>query len=145
MEHYMAAAMLDEYRSMRLVSHGDLPEDVRHLLSHLNRNIFNQDLDVGGAKERCRIKCKNYSSRFRHFVGYGIKEYIKRHRMLAAAMVLRECKSLEICQVAFMVGYRSHSAFSASVQSFFGQPPSVVRLSVHTQCTNDRETLMSLS
>ena len=105
-----------------------MAREVADILRSIHDNLFDPRLNVASVKEWCAIRNNNISSRFRWAVGLGIREYIERLRLEAAAQLLRE-EDLEVYLVAMAVGYDHQETFCRAFQRRLGRPPSEYRLS----------------
>lgn len=104
-------------------SNPDWPPDVRAVYRDLRNHLFDMGLEAQSVVENCGIGSHDIYSRFRHFTGRGIKEFIIYHRLELAKRLLRR-ESLLVSQVAFAVGYASSSGFSATFSRWHGCSPS---------------------
>lgn len=101
--------------------------EVADVLQSIHDNLFDPRLNVTSVKAWCAIRNNNISSRFRWAVGLGIREYIERLRLEAAAQLLRK-GDLEVYLVAMAVGYDHQETFCRAFQRRLGLPPSEYRL-----------------
>ena len=100
------------------------PNDVARALKCLNENIFNQGVTVAYMRKVCYITQKNFSSRFRYYVGYTPASYLKYHRIHCSAELIHHTKDLfSISQIAFEVGYEYPSTFCNAFTSIMGSSP----------------------
>lgn len=124
------AANLERFRLENQPLAEELPRDLREVLKYIHEHVFDPSLNVGTVKSRCGIRNNNVSTRFRHAIGLGIREYIETLRLRAAGHLLKN-EELEVYLVAMAVGYSYHESFCRAFQRFFGCPPSeyAVRIS----------------
>ncbi len=103
--------------------------DVRIIYVHVHARLFEIGLTVGAVKQQCGVPDNNISRDFADHVGNGIKTYILIHRFGLAKRLLRhpELRAVSITQIAFVVGYGSHSAFSTTFKEWVGCSPSEFR------------------
>ncbi|HEV2845772.1 MAG TPA: AraC family transcriptional regulator [Thermoanaerobaculia bacterium] len=100
-----------------------LPREVRDILDYIHAHLFEPGLNVNAVKVQCGIRNNNISTRFRHAVGLGIREYIEALRLDAADSLLRR-EELEIYLVAMAVGYDHQETFYRAFQRRFARTPS---------------------
>ena len=115
---------LERYLEENLPATAELPCDLRELMVCIHDSLFEQELTVKKLKVRCRIRNDNVSTRFRHQVGRGIKEYIEMHRMRAAGQMLRH-PGVSVFEVAMAVGYKHVETFYQVFQRHYGCTPGV--------------------
>lgn len=104
----------------------DLPADIRRVLSYIEENAFDSELNVQKIKLDCRLRDNNVSSRFRFFLGATIRDYLEARRMEAAAALLRQSRAT-ILEVAFAVGYNSLQTFYGAFRRKYSCTPDVYR------------------
>ncbi|HSH50090.1 MAG TPA: AraC family transcriptional regulator [Bacteroidales bacterium] len=105
------------------------PDNVRRALAVIIAHLFDPGLNVRWMKERCYITDHNFSGRFKYYVGLSPRQYITKHRIAAArlllqAPVLHQCS---ITVVALRVGFNRHSTFTKAFKRIEGIPPSAYR------------------
>ena len=100
-----------------------LPREVQDILDYVHSHLFEPGLNVNTVKVQCGIRNNNISTRFRHTVGLGIREYIEALRLDAAERLLR-CEELEVYLVAMAVGYDHQETFYRAYQRRFARTPS---------------------
>jgi transcriptional regulator GlxA family with amidase domain len=98
------------------------PRDVAAVLEFIHTHIFESSLNVNTAKQSCRIKNNNISTRFRIAMGMGIREYIERLRLQAASRLLQG-QRFEVYLIAMAVGYDHQETFCRAFRRHFGRPP----------------------
>jgi len=91
----------------------DWPPDVRTVYRTCRERLFEMGLEAQDVVAECGIGSHDIYSRFRHFTGRAIKEFIVYHRIRLAKRLLRY-ESLSVTQVAFAMGYVSSSGFCAT-------------------------------
>jgi len=99
----------------------NLSREIREIVEHIHRNLFDSDLNVQTIKERCRIRDNNISCRFRRVIGITIKEYIESLRLEAAIRLLE--KRIAVFDVAMSVGYDYPQTFYRAFQRRFDCTP----------------------
>jgi transcriptional regulator GlxA family with amidase domain len=102
------------------------PREVTAVLDLIHGRPFEPSLNVNAVKRDCRLRNNNISTRFRTFVGFGIREYIERLRLEAARHLL-ECCDIDIYLVALVVGYEHQETFCRAFHRRFGVPASEYR------------------
>jgi transcriptional regulator GlxA family with amidase domain len=105
------------------------PVDVRVVIADLQEHLFDLGLQVKHIFLRCGVFDHNISSRFALYVGVGPKAYVVKHRLNLAKKLLQDKRLQEtrIIQIAFAVGYESHSGFSKIFKEHEGYPPGAFR------------------
>lgn len=104
----------------------DLPADIRRVLSYIEENAFDSELNVQKIKLDCRLRDNNVSSRFRFFLGATIRDYLEARRMEAAAALLMQSRAT-ILEVAFTVGYNSLQTFYGAFRRKYSCTPDAYR------------------
>ena len=105
----------------------DWPPDVRAVYETLLDRLFDwKDVQAQEVVVECGIGSRDIYGRFRHCIGYGIKEFVVHHRLQLAKRLL-DHESLSITDVAFAVGYTSPSGFSKTFKRHEGQSPTAFR------------------
>lgn len=100
------------------------PNDIIRALKCLNENLFDQGFNVANMRKMCRIPQKNFSTRFKYYVGYTPASYLKYHRIQCAREFIHHSKDIfSIGQIAFEVGYEYPSTFSNAFKSMIGSSP----------------------
>jgi AraC-like DNA-binding protein len=97
--------------------------DIQHLVTYIHAHLFDEGLTVTEIKRQCRVHDNNISGRFAYYVGRSIKSYINSHRIRIAKNLLAH-KGLKVVQIALVVGYASHGAFTRAFRSHVGCTPS---------------------
>lgn len=105
----------------------DWPPDVRCVYQAIQDRLFDwRNVEAKTVVEDCGIRSHGIYGRFRYVVGYGIKEFIIRHR-LRLAKHLHYHDSLSISEIAFAVGYASPSGFCTTFKRHEGCSPTEFR------------------
>lgn len=104
----------------------DLPADIRRVLSYIEENALDSELNVQKIKLDCRLRDNNVSSRFRFFLGATIRDYLEARRMEAAAVLLMQSRAT-ILEVAFAVGYNSLQTFYGAFRRKYSCTPDAYR------------------
>ncbi|RNC79552.1 MAG: AraC family transcriptional regulator [Balneola sp.] len=100
------------------------PIDVQRVYKFVHEHLFESDLNVSIALKQCCISNKNFSGKFKHYVGHGLKNYILHLRIEASKEILGSMEKEEnICCAGFEVGFISYSAFSRSFSKAVGMTP----------------------
>lgn len=101
----------------------DWPPDVRAVYNELQDRLFEMGLEVQAVTDACGIGDHNIHSRFRYFVGKGMKEWVLTHRLQLAKRLLSS-RQIPVTRIAFGIGYENPSGFSATFKRWEGHPPS---------------------
>jgi AraC-like DNA-binding protein len=100
------------------------PNDITRALQCLNENLFDQSFTVAKMREACNIPQKNFSSRFKHYVGYTPASYLKYHRIQCSIELIHHIeKDISISKLAFEIGYEYPSTFCSAFKSINGSSP----------------------
>lgn len=124
--HYHIAPVLEEYRLNLPLPNKDWPFDVQRGYRCLHENLYDDELNVTELRNRCGLRSKNFSARFRYFVGMHPKYYITFHRIQASKRLLLST-SLNGCtlmEIALELGFKSHSTFTKAYRRIEGELPS---------------------
>jgi AraC-like DNA-binding protein len=109
-----------------------LPTDIQRVLSYIEENAFDPELNVQRIKLHCRLRDNNVSSRFRFFTGTTIRDYLEARRMEAAADLLLQ-GTATILEVAFAVGYNNLQTFYGAFRRTFSCTPDEYRREVRKE------------
>lgn len=106
--------LLENYSRELTRPQNDWPSDVRDALIFLNTHLFETTCTVKKMRKQCHLKQRNFSTRFRNYVGVPPVGYLIYHRVEAAKMLLLDEKLDEsyISEIGFAVGYEKPSAFT---------------------------------
>jgi len=100
------------------------PNDVIRALKCLNGNLFEQGFTVTKMRQACNIPQKNFSSRFKYYVGFTPALYLKYHRIQCSIGFIHHIKSsFSMSILAFEVGYEYPSTFGNAFKSVIGYSP----------------------
>lgn len=100
------------------------PNDVIRALQCLNENLFNRGFTVAEMRNACNIPQKNFSSRFKYYVGYSPASYLKYHRIQCSKELIHHIDGVfSMSDLAFEVGYEYPSTFSNAFKSIIGLSP----------------------
>jgi AraC-like DNA-binding protein len=102
------------------------PPDVRVVYGDLRDRLSEMDLEAQDVVDGCGIGSHDIYGRFRHFTGYGIKDFVVHHRIQLAKKLL-QYESLSVTKIAFAVGYASTSGFCKTFKRRTGRTPSAFR------------------
>ena len=103
-----------------------LPADIQRILSYIEENALDPELNVQRIKRHCRLRDNNVSSRFRFFLGATIRDYLESRRMDAAAVLLRQ-NGATVMEVAFAVGYNNLQTFYGAFRRKYSCTPDTYR------------------
>lgn len=110
----------------------ELPADIQRVLSYIEENAFDPELNVQRIKLHCRLRDNNVSSRFRFFLGITIRDYLEARRMEAAADLLLQ-GTATILEVAFDVGYNNLQTFYGAFRRKYSCTPDTYRREVRKE------------
>ncbi len=100
--------------------------DVQEIITLINDNPFDFNLNVAWIKNELNIQDKMYTQRFNYFTRMRVTEYIRWHRLIMAKHLLSH-SSLKIGDIALLIGYNSLSAFSKAFAKDVGFSPKIYR------------------
>ena len=102
----------------------DWPADVVLIYEKLRAQMFKwKGVEARKILENLGIRNNDAYSRFKYYMGYGIKECAIQHRLLLAKRLLRTTE-LNVSEVALSVGYSSTSGFCKTFKRKIGVTPS---------------------
>lgn len=100
------------------------PNDVLRALKCLNEHLFDHGFTIAKMRQMCNIPQKNFSSRFKYYVGYTPASYLKFHRIQCAKeLILHNDSNFSMSGLAFEVGYDYPSTFSVAFKDIVGHSP----------------------
>lgn len=106
-----------------------VPHNVKAVINCIHEHLYDPRLSVGWMKEQCGINGKNFSGKFKYYVGKTPKEYILYHRIETAKQLLRDeaLVGISISTVAYDIGFNSPQAFSTTFKHFTNFSPKAFR------------------
>lgn len=121
--------LLENNRSGLVKAKNDWPEKIRDMLKCIHNHRFEEQLSLQWLKERCRINGKDFSGKFKYYVGKTPQQYWMEHRIAAAKQLLREDSLADVglLEIALELGFRKHSTFTSTFKNHVGCPPSDFR------------------
>ena len=102
--------------------------DYRPILQRVIYTIeynLEDDINLAQLSKQAHISAYHFSRLFVVYTGLSPMEYVRRRRMLHAAVAI--CSGEEILPVAVRYGYSSHSAFTKAFKKVLGYSPSHYR------------------
>ena len=102
--------------------------DYRPILQRVIYTIeydLEDDINLAQLSQQAHLSMYHFSRLFMVYTGLSPMEYVRRRRMLHAAVAI--CSGEEILPTAVRYGYSSHSAFSKAFKKAFGYSPSLYR------------------
>lgn len=100
------------------------PNDIYRALKCLNENLFKLDFTVSKMRLMCNIPQKNFSSRFKFYVGFTPVSYLKYHRIQCSKELIQIINvDFSVSNLAFEVGYEYPSTFSNAFKNLIAQSP----------------------
>ena len=97
---------------------------LQQVLYKIESNL-EDEINLAHLSEQAHISMYHFSRLFVVYTGLSPIEYVRRRRILHAAVEV--CSGEEILPVAVRYGYSSHSAFSKAFKKVFGYSPSLYR------------------
>lgn len=96
---------------------------VEQLADYIETHLFESWLSVESAKQDCEIRSGRIHMRFRQQTGTTIRRVIERERMRAAKRLMK-IELLDVCEIAFRIGYDTYSTFRRAFKRRTSLPPS---------------------
>lgn len=96
------------------------------MLLHMQRHLFDPELNVQSLKKACGIRDNSIAIRFHQELNRAPKAYLTQRRMETAARLLVETR-LHVWQIADAVGYSSLGVFSKAFNRWAGLRPTHYR------------------
>jgi AraC-like DNA-binding protein len=129
-------------KGMRMPGHTEpsagrsLPVDIQRVLSYIEENAFDPELNVQKIKSECGLRDNNVSTRFHLFTGVTIRSYLESRRMDAAALLLQQSRAT-VMEVAFAVGYNNLPTFYGAFHRRYACPPDAYRRKISQAAPKD--------
>lgn len=120
------------------------PMFIQRVVDCIHRHLFDQRLSVQWIKEHCWLDDINISLGFKFYVGKAPQPYWIGHRMKAATILLKDKTLVEasIGDIAYNLGYSTHSAFTIAFEKHTGSSPTAFR-ERHIRLNSDQLTVNS--
>lgn len=99
---------------------------IRPLVEHVERNLFEPDLDFQRMREALSIRDNNRSTLFRRELGLTPAAYVRDCRLELACRLLRDT-ALGVAWVAELVGYGGPQVFTPAFKRYAGMTPTAYR------------------
>jgi AraC family transcriptional regulator len=100
---------------------------VQMVLSTVNNDPFNHDINLGTLCTRCGISRRHMGRLFTASIGITFRQYLRSVRMAKALKLLAQ-NNVSVKEVAFTVGYSTCSAFSRDFKLAYNLTPTEFRL-----------------
>ena len=104
----------------------DIKQIIYEITLYIHDN-YSEPINVIDISDQALLSPSYFSTVFRVFTGYTVKNYVNRYRLYRAAMDLIETKK-QIIQIAFESGFLSQQSFTKSFSSAYGISPAQFRL-----------------
>lgn len=95
---------------------------MKRIMKVINDNLDNADLKVEMLSKEIGLSRVQLHRRLKEITGISTGEFIRNIRLKKAAELLAE-KKVNVSQVAYMVGFSSHTHFSTAFRKFYGISP----------------------
>jgi AraC-like DNA-binding protein len=121
------------------------PPDVAVLLGFLNEHLYDEALTTAWARRRCGLADNNIHGRFAHYVGRTPGQYVTEHRLEASKRLLMH-RELKVVEIAHLLGYATHGAYTQAFRRRTGLTPTEYRnnlVTVKNAVKKDREEVVS--
>lgn len=99
------------------------PFQILTALLFINEHLFNNSLTVQWMREECEITNRNFSGKFKFYLGKTPKEYILYHRTIVAKILLLKM-AISASDVAYETGFSDASSFTNAFRKYIGCTPS---------------------
>ena len=109
-----------------------VPGDVEAVLRCIHEHLFNEELNVTWVLAQCGIRSNTFQARFKYYCRMRLAYYIQTER-IKAAVHLMKYEVLDLCSIAFSVGYRSYNTFARAFKRCKACSPAAFRESY--RCT----------
>lgn len=117
---------LSDKHTSRLVIPSGVPDDVHRSLAYIHDHVYDETLTVSSMRKALMLSDNNFSTRFRHYIGLGLKEYIISIRLETAKLLLADTQH-SVLAIAYEIGYSSLSAFHVQFCAKVGCSPAAFR------------------
>ena len=114
--------ILTEHKRSIIKPNHEWPDDVNRALSWIEQNLFCPNYSVEKMMLECNIASKNFSSKFRFYIGETPVTYIKNQRLKMAIKLMQqeELMGESLGMIAMVVGYENPSSFNKAFKSVYG-------------------------
>jgi AraC-like DNA-binding protein len=121
----LADRLLQDYKLSNLKKENPTwPHEVNRSLAFININLFKVKLSIEYMREYCNVPQKNFSTRFKRYVGKVPSSYVVYHRVEAAKILIdNDLFDLTIGDIGWIVGYEKPSSFATIFKSKVGLSP----------------------
>lgn len=99
---------------------------LRPMLEHIERYLFDPQLNVNRLKQACSIRDNSIAIHFHSQIGQSPKAYLSQRRLETASRLLRD-SDLRVWRIAEMVGYSSLGVFSKAFNRWAKHRPMAFR------------------
>lgn len=117
---YSGAYQEDKIKEIELESDDDVL--MKRIMKVINDNLDNADLKVEMLSKEIGLSRVQLHRRMKDITGISTGEFIRNIRLKKAAELLAE-KKVNVSQIAYMVGFSSHTHFSTAFRKFYGVSP----------------------
>lgn len=117
---YSGAYQEDKIKEIELESDDEVL--MKRIMKVINDNLDNTELKVEMLSKEIGLSRVQLHRRMKEITGISTGEFIRNIRLKKAAELLSE-KKVNVSQVAYMVGFSSHTHFSTAFRKFYGMSP----------------------
>ena len=117
---YSGAYQEDKIKEIELESDDEVL--MKRIMKVVNDNLDNTELKVEMLSKEIGLSRVQLHRRMKEITGISTGEFIRNIRLKKAAELLSE-KKVNVSQVAYMVGFSSHTHFSTAFRKFYGVSP----------------------
>ena len=128
--HTRLSKKLEKYRRQLPPSDKDWPSDVRRAVAYIRKHLFDPRLTVNKMKLQCHLNSKNFSGKFKYYVGERPKHFWLSHRIAIAKKVLadHQFREVTLIELAISTGFNHASSFTKAFKSREGITPGKYRI-----------------
>ena len=117
---YSGAHQEDKIKEIEVKSDDEIL--MERIMKVINNNLDNCDLTVELLAKEIGLSRVHLHRKLKNITGITTVEFIRNIRLKKAAELLRD-KKLNISQIAYIVGFSSHTHFSTAFKKFYGMSP----------------------
>jgi len=99
---------------------------LKKLTDEVEANLQNEQFSVEELAERMNMSRSHLHRKLKQATGQSVNQFIREYR-LQRAMELLQKEDVTISEVAFQVGFGSHSYFTTCFTEYYGYPPGEVK------------------
>ena len=121
-QRWASTALMRLYNLLDFQKAHAYPEPLKKALLHIGSN-YQKPIQLSSVAEDCGVTGSYLSRLFSEHLGIKFIDYLNRHRLNAAMILLRD-KNISIKETSYRVGYRDPNYFSRIFRRYLGVSPS---------------------